>query len=66
MSERTKHIDIRAKYLISYIEDNIVMVVFVKSEDNLSDCLTNNVTGEIYDKQKDAYVAKRDYLNGSN
>ena len=66
VSERTKHIDIRAKYLTSYIEDNIVMVVFVKSEDNLSDCLTKNVTGEIYDKQKDAYVAERDYLNGSN
>ena len=66
VSERTKHIDIRAKYLTSYIEDNIVKVVFVKSEDNLSDCLTKNVNGEIYDKQKDGYVAERDYLNVGN
>ena len=66
VSERTKHIDIRAKYRTSYIEQNIVKVVFVKSEENLSDYLTKNVTGEIYDSHNDAYIADRDYINGRN
>ena len=56
LSERTKHIDIRAKYLIQEIEGEHIKVIFVRSENNLSDFLTKNVKGEIYENHSPAYV----------
>ena len=37
--QRTKHIDIGYHYIREYIEDGIVKIIFVKSEDNLADIL---------------------------
>jgi hypothetical protein len=36
-SQRTKHIDIRQHFVRGYIEDDILKVVFVRSEDNDAD-----------------------------
>ena len=60
LSERTKHIDIRAKYIIQEIERENIKLMFVRSENNLSDFLTKNVKGEIFEKHVHAYVAKLD------
>ena len=37
---RTKHVDIRTKYVNEYVEDGMIKIIFVKTEDNLADCLT--------------------------
>ena len=36
-SNRTKHIDIHAHFVKQYVEDGIVKVIFVQSEDNKAD-----------------------------
>jgi hypothetical protein len=49
-SQRTKHIDIRAHFVREFIEDGILKVVFVKSEDNEADIFTKNPTEELFKK----------------
>jgi hypothetical protein len=63
VSQRTKHVDLRTKFLTQYIEDGFIKIVFVRSEDNISDFLTKNVTGEIYEDHLDAYVANKDMIS---
>ena len=47
-SQRTKHVDIRAHYVRQYVEDGIVKVIFVKSENNAADVYTKNVSGNLF------------------
>ena len=47
---RTKHIDTRYHFVREYIEDGIVKVVFVRSEDNDADIFTKNLNGETFEK----------------
>ena len=49
-SQRTKHIDIRAHYVREYVEDGVIKIVFVRSEDNEADTFTKNTTGVIFSK----------------
>ena len=49
-SQRTRHVDIRAHYVRQYVEDGTVKINFVKSEDNVADAYTKNVTGVLYKK----------------
>ena len=62
VSQRTKHIDIRTKFLTEYIEDGFIKITFVKSENNLSDGFTKNVSGEVFEKHKDDLVADKKYV----
>ena len=39
---RTKHIDVRTKFVKEFCEDVIIKIIFVRSEDNDSDILTKN------------------------
>ena len=49
-SQRTKHVDIRAHYVRQYVEDGIVKIIFVKSEENTADAYTKNVSGVLYSR----------------
>ena len=49
-SNRTKHVDIRTKYVNEYVEDGIIKIIFVQSGDNDSDIMTKNVNGDLLDK----------------
>ena len=42
VSERSKHIDIRANFVRSYIMDEVVTIDFVKSAENASDIMAKN------------------------
>ena len=44
VSQRTKHIDIRQHFLRVLVEDKLLEVRFVKSENNSSDIATKNTT----------------------
>ena len=65
-SSRTKHVDIRSKFVMEFVEDGFLKIIFVKSEGNVSDILTKNVSGETYESHVDKYVAERSYWNGTN
>ena len=49
-TSRTKHVDIRTKYVREYQEDEIVKIIFVKSADNTSDIMTKNIQSDLFDK----------------
>ena len=47
-SQRTKHVDIRHHYVRQYVEDGMVKIIFVRSEENSADTYTKNTTGKIF------------------
>ena len=47
-SGRTKHIDIRYRYVNEMILDGFLKVVFVKTSENIADVFTKNVRSETY------------------
>ena len=49
-SNRTKHVDIRTKYVNESVEDGIIKIIFVQSGNNDSDIMTKNVSGDLLDK----------------
>ena len=54
--QRTKHIDIRHHYVREYVEDDIVIVKFVNSEDNDADPMTKNPSQQVYEKNTKKYM----------
>ena len=55
----TKHVDIRHKYVIKYIEDGVIKIIFVKSADNDSDILTKNLSTELHKKHSKKMVGEK-------
>jgi len=51
---RTKHVDTRYHFVREYVEDGIIKVVFVRSEDNHADIFTKNLPGTLYNQHSDA------------
>ncbi len=56
-SPRTKHIDLRYRFITEYIEDGFIKIYFVKSEENKSDILTKNTNGETFNRLEGELVA---------
>jgi hypothetical protein len=59
-SPRTKHIDVRYRYVNEFIEDGIIKVVFVKTAENDSDGFTKNLNGELYEKHKTKFIGEKE------
>ena len=47
-TSRTKHVDVRYKYVNEFVEDGIVKILFVKSKENDADLFTKNLSGELF------------------
>ena len=56
ISQRTKHIDTKYRYVGEYVEQGIVKIVFVRSEDNVADVLTKNTSLEIFKKHASHFL----------
>ena len=56
IGQRTKHIDIRAHFIREYIEDDILKLVFIRSEDNDADIFTKNLSEDIFNKHADKMI----------
>ena len=48
--KRTKNIYTRYNFFREYVEDGTVLITFVKSENNLADPYTKNVTESVFSK----------------
>ena len=59
-SGRTKHLDLRARYVNKMADDKFIKFEFVKSGKNLADYLTKNVSGDIYENHVTSYIAEKD------
>jgi hypothetical protein len=63
-SSRTRHVDIRYHFVREFVEEGFIRIVFVRSEANISDEFTKNVSGAIYDAHVSEYMAERNELLG--
>ena len=63
VSDRTKHIDMRYHFVREFIEDGVVKVVFVRSEDNDADLFTKNVSSDIYEKHMSKLIWKKEEMD---
>ena len=62
-SQRTRHVDIRYKFVREFIEDKFLKIIFVKTMNNLSDGMTKNITREIYEKHTPQLIHKKSDLD---
>ena len=60
VSERTKHVDLRAHFVRDMIKDQFIEINFVKSAENDSDIMTKNQQGQhfLYGKSKLVYTVQ--------
>ena len=58
-THRTKHVDVRYHFVREFVEDGIIKIVFVKSEDNKADIFTKNITEELFEKHIREYMTER-------
>jgi len=54
----TKHVDIRYKFVNEYVEDGIIKIIFVCSQNNTSDIMTKNLGGDLYTKHAGGLVGE--------
>jgi hypothetical protein len=52
VGQRKKHIDIRTHFVRKNIEDDILKLIFIRSEDNDTDIFTKNTTEDLYVSNK--------------
>ena len=48
VSQRTKHVDLRAHFVRDMIKDQVIEINFVKSAENDSDIMTKNQQGQLH------------------
>ena len=53
LSQRTKHIGVRYYFVRDYIEDGLVKIIFVKSQNNDADMFTKNLPTELFKKHSE-------------
>ena len=56
VSERTKHVDLKAHFVIDMMKDQVIEIHFVKSAENDSDIMTKNQQGQHYMYEKSHLV----------
>ena len=57
VTKRTKHIHVRYLLVREYVKDGVIMIQFVRSEDNDSDIMTKNTSEEVHNKHKNKMVS---------
>jgi hypothetical protein len=61
-SGRTKHLDLRMRYVNNLVEEGFLKFIFVRSALNKADHLTKNVNGEIYEAHVNDYIMRRNLV----
>jgi hypothetical protein len=61
-STRTRHMDVKWRFVNDLVMDQVIELVFVKSEDNWSDMQTKNVSGDIYEAHVKKFLADKQEL----
>ena len=59
VSQRTKHVDVRYRFVQQFVMDNFLTVTFVRTTDNDADVFTKNLGGELHTKHSSKMVTKK-------
>ena len=55
-SQHTNHVDVRHHFICDYVEDGTIQIQFVRSEENLADPFTNNISNGQFEFLTSRYV----------
>ena len=58
-SSRTKHVDVRTKYVNEFCENGIIKIIFISSSENISDIMSKNLSADLNAKHSDKLITKR-------
>ena len=59
VSQKTKHIDIRYRFVQEFVFDRFIKVIFVKTEDNDSDIFTKNLGGDSFERHSKKMIVEK-------
>jgi hypothetical protein len=63
---RTRHVDARYHFIREMIVDNLIKVIFVKTDNNDADIFTKNTTQQVYDNHVKKYLVDKENFENSN
>ena len=55
-SPRTKHVDVRYRFVTEFIEDGLLKIQFVRTMENESDGFTKKLNGGLHDKHRSKFI----------
>ena len=59
VSQRTKHVDVRYRFVKQFTKEGFIKVIFVKTDENDADLFTKNLSGEKFRKHADKLIANK-------
>ena len=62
VTKRTKHIHVRYLLVREYVKDGVIMIQFVRSEDNDSDIMTKNTSEAVHSKHRNKMISYDDWM----
>ena len=62
VSQRTKHVDVRYRFVQEFVFDGFIKVIFVKTEDNDSDIFTKNLGGDLHERHSKKMIVEKGKL----
>lgn len=59
VSQRTKHIDVKYRFVQEFVMDEFLKIIFVRTDENQADIFTKNVSGELHEKHSKHMVIEK-------
>ena len=59
VSQRTKHIDTRLRFVNQYVDDGFIKIKFVGTDDNDADIFTKNLGKEVHNRHSVKMVTEK-------
>ena len=59
VSQRTKHVDCRYKFVQEFVFDGFIRIIFVKSGENDADLFTKNLGGVLYKRHAEKMIVEK-------
>ena len=59
VNERTKHIDVKCRFVQQHVMDGFMKVIFVKTADNDADIFTKNLGGDLHQRHSSKMIIKK-------
>ena len=56
---RTRHIDIRYHFVREHVENGVIQIIFVRTDENTADIFTKNVKSELHEKHTKGMVKNK-------
>ena len=59
VSQRTKHIDVRYRFVQEFVMDGFLKIIFVRTAENDADIFTKNLSGDLHEKHREKMVVMK-------